>query len=188
MFNQVSHCLPCPPWSSCFHYGEYFTFVGRILISSWRINSIGRIFFMISFLIIPSFFSCFSCCPMLSSYHPPGFLLDLMFFSCFSCYPPWFLMLIMLSLLSSLISHVIPLSILISLLSSHCPPCSFYVSSLLILMMIVIKSIWWCPPLLSSARWWCFMSVLSLWSDYRGWLLIIFISNILLWWYLFLSF
>ena len=55
-----------------------------------------------------------------------------------------------------------------------------YVSSLLILMMIVIKSIWWCPPLLSSARWWCFMSVLSLWSDYRGWLLIIFILNILL--------
>ena len=80
------------------------------------------------------------------------------------------------------VSHVI----------SHCLPCF----SIVLPMFPPCWSWWWSwlnlvddvLPLLSSARWWCFMSVSSLRSDYRGWLLIIFILNILLWWSLFLSF
>lgn len=85
------------------------------------------------------------------------------------------------SSLSSLISHVIlPVSSLISLFFLCFPPWSWWWSWLNLSDDVL--------PLLLSARWWCFLSVLSLRSDYRGWLLIIFILTILLWWPLFLSF
>ena len=142
--------------------------------------------------IIPLFSSGFSLIPC----YPPCF---------FHCPPIDFLLDLMLILMMIVIKSVLPVFSYYPMLSSYPPQvsslislffscylpwslCSSHVSSLLILIMIVIKSIWWCPPLLSSARWWCFLSVLSLWSDYHGWLLIIFISNILLWWSLFLSF
>ena len=134
------------------------------------------------------------CYLLLNSHCPPMPLIVLKVLSHFFltvltvslCFPPDSSMLILVSCLIPDFSIVIPQ--VSSLSSPRFLPFSSHVSSLLILMMIVIKSIWWCPPLLSSARWWCFMSVLSLRSDYRGWLLIIFILNISLWWYLFLSF
>lgn len=155
----------------------------------------------------------FPCYSPSYSHFPPRFLRSSACWWCFLTVLPYFIL--CFSLISH-ISHVIPqISSLISCFLSDLPvfipdfsivfslfpmlsslwsrfplwsSCLSHVSSLLSLMMIVIKSIWWCPPLLSSACWWCFLSVLSLRSDYRGWLLIIFISNILLWWPLFLSF
>lgn len=148
------------------------------------------------------------CPPILSnvlpdfSYWSPGFLLSSHVSSLISCYPPWSLcsshvsslLILMMIVIKSDLLCFFPydfMSLMLSSLVSHCfslsshwfppwSPCSSHVSSIMILMMIVIKSAWWCPPLLSSACWWCFLPVLSLWSDYRGWLLIIFILNILL--------
>ena len=113
--------------------------------------------------IIPDHLLCWWCPPW-SPWCPP----DL----------PCFLLMIPISSLISCFrscSHVI----------SHCPPC-----------YLPCWSWWWswlnlsddvlpCYHLLAND---VFMPVSFLCGDYRGWLLIIFILNILLWWPLFLSF
>ena len=116
-------------------------------------------------------------------------------------------------LLDPMLSSLLIMSISCFFMFSHIIPCYppilprfppwslcsspvIFLDLYVLLMFPSLWSWWWSRlnlsddvlPLLSSARWWCFLPVLSLWSDYRGWLLIIFISNILLWWSLFLSF
>lgn len=176
--SNISNVSQCPPWflhcPPCWSWFPPWSHVFLIIICLLTSTSL---MFMSSHWF-PSWSPCFS----------HVILLDLMFLMFSSLLILMMIEMIFIShCLPPLSSHVIPMS---SLISYVLPVLFMFLmfSALLILMMIVIKSIWWCPPLLSSARWWCFLPVLSLWSDYRGWLLIIFILNILLWWPLFLSF
>ena len=154
------------------------------------------------FSYVDSVFLLWSLCFLSSFIHCPP--MSVWFPSCRSCFPLW-------SHCSFLISYVDYDPTLSSLMIPgwscfphypHCPPWSpmssmflslsshvNLVSSLLILMMIAIKFV--LPGhLLTDDVLPCFyfMPVSFLCGDYRGWLLIIFILNILLWWYLFLSF
>ena len=134
----------------------------------------------------------------LSSNCPPGFFIIIQWFPpCRSCYPPWFLMLILFSPRSMLVSHCLPCFLLRFLmfpsliLSDFLPGRSWWFRfSSLSFMFPPCWSWWWSRLNLSDdvLLCFCFMPVSFLWGDYRGWLLIIFILNILLWWYLFLSF